>query len=84
MESPLILVTNDDGLEAEGIQALARSLEEVGEVWVVAPDRECSAISNAITLWSPLRITEREDRRYAVSGTPTDCVYVALAHVLPR
>lgn len=84
MQSPLILVTNDDGIDAAGIQALQKAMEPIGEVWVVAPRDEQSAVSNAISLRDPLRVTERSPRRLAVSGTPTDCVYVALNHVLDR
>lgn len=81
---PLILVTNDDGIDAPGIGALRRAMEPLGEVWVVAPKDEQSAVSNAISLRHPLRVRERGERQLAVSGTPTDCVYVALNHVLDR
>lgn len=84
MTPPLILVTNDDGIGAEGIQTLAEAMEPLGEVWVVAPRDEQSAVSNAISLRDPLRVREHGERRLAVSGTPTDCVYVALNHVLDR
>ena len=82
MSRPLILVSNDDGVNAEGIAALAEAMEPVGEVWVVAPRDEQSAVSNAISLRHPLRVEHRGSRRLAVSGTPTDCVYVAINHVL--
>jgi 5'-nucleotidase len=81
---PLILVANDDGIQAAGIAAVAASLESVGEVWVVAPDRERSAVSHAITLDRPLRVAEVRPRWLAVSGTPVDCVYLGALHLLPR
>lgn len=83
-ESPLILLTNDDGLHADGLAALYEAVKDLGEVWVVAPASEQSAISHAITLWDPVRIKEYGPRRFSVTGTPTDCVYVALAHLLDR
>ena len=84
MNQPLILVTNDDGVDAEGIDALQEAMEPLGEVWVVAPKDQQSAVSSAISLRDPLRVRELGSRRLAVSGTPTDCVYVALNHVLDR
>ena len=84
VERPLILVTNDDGIEAPGIKALTRAMEPLGDVWVVAPKDEQSAVSNAISLRHPLRVRTRGSQRLAVSGTPTDCVYVGLNHVLER
>ncbi len=84
MTQALILVSNDDGFESRALQLLADSLEALGEVWVVAPDRPRSGVSRMITLHKPLRLRERSTRRFACSGTPTDCVYIALEHVLPR
>jgi 5'-nucleotidase len=84
-----ILVSNDDGVEARGLRALAESLAPLGEVVVCAPDREQSATSHSISLHRPLRLEEREPwgargeiRRFAVDGTPTDAVYIAVNHVL--
>ncbi len=77
----LILVTNDDGVYAPGIISLTGALREMGRVVVVAPDREKSAVSHSLTLNRPLRITELEEDRYSVDGTPTDCVHLAL-HVI--
>ena len=71
---PRILVTNDDGIFSEGIKLLAEALAEVGEVAVVAPDREQSAMGHALTLSRPLRMQKVGERRFAVDGTPTDCV----------
>lgn len=80
--APRLLLSNDDGLHAPGIQALAEAVGDLGELWVVAPDRERSACSHAITLDRPLRAHEVQARRYAVDGTPTDCIYLALHHLL--
>ena len=79
----IILVCNDDGIRSEGLQALARAVEPLGEVWVVAPDREQSAASHALTLHRPLRVEEVVPRRYAIDGTPTDCVNLAVSGILP-
>lgn len=77
-----ILVSNDDGIHAPGIQALVTALEGLGEVTVVAPLTEQSATSHALTLHRPLRIKELAPRRFAVEGTPTDCVLVAVREFL--
>lgn len=82
MSQPLILVSNDDGYHSEGIQVLADALEALGEVWVVAPDRENSAVSHALTLSRPLRLVQLAPRRFMVDGTPTDCVTVGIGEVL--
>jgi len=79
---PRILVTNDDGVNSEGIHALAESLTPLGDVTVVAPIQEASAIGHALTLRRPLRLEHIRSNVYAVDGTPTDCVNVAIAHVL--
>jgi 5'-nucleotidase len=83
-DRPLLLVSNDDGIRAPGLAALAAALEPVGEVWVVAPDRERSAIGHAITLDRPLRVEEARPRWLAVSGTPADSVYLGALHLVPR
>jgi 5'-nucleotidase len=80
---PLILVTNDDGIQAPGLHALADALEEMAQVIVVAPERERSAVSHSISLHKPLRLKEVSPGRFACSGSPADCVYIALHHVLP-
>lgn len=69
-----ILITNDDGINAKGLHALVKALEEVGEIAIVAPDRERSAVGHALTLHHPLRATEIGANRFAIDGTPTDCV----------
>ncbi|SJZ53672.1 5'-nucleotidase /3'-nucleotidase /exopolyphosphatase [Trichlorobacter thiogenes] len=77
-----ILVTNDDGIGAAGIKALAEALTELGTVTVVAPDRERSAAGHSLTLHSPLRVFELRDRWFAVDGTPTDCVNMGIHSLL--
>jgi len=76
-----ILVTNDDGVHSEGIHALAEALDRLGDVIVVAPHIEASAIGHALTLRRPLRMEKLRDRVYEVDGTPTDCVNVALTQL---
>ncbi len=77
-----VLLSNDDGVHAAGLRALAAAFSDQDEVWVVAPDREQSASSHAISLHRPLRMTEVQPRWYAVDGTPTDAVYMALCLVM--
>src|SRR5262245_17089399 len=81
---PLILVSNDDGIHSEGITVLAAALARVGEIVVVAPDRERSAVSHSLTLHRPLRVEQLGPGRYAVDGTPTDCVNLAVNGILGR
>jgi 5'-nucleotidase len=82
VDRPRILVTNDDGFSADGLQALADSLEKTADVWVVAPDSEQSAVSHALTLSRPLRVKKIAEQRFAVDGTPTDCVALAMSGVI--
>ncbi len=77
-----ILVSNDDGYLARGINVLADALAEIADVVVVAPDRNYSGASNSLTLQSPLRIHEVAENRYFVNGTPSDCVHLALSGFL--
>ena len=77
-----ILVSNDDGYLATGINALIDALEQVADVVVVAPDRNRSAASSSLTLHTPLRVTEYAESRYKVDGTPSDCVHLALTGFL--
>ena len=79
-----ILVTNDDGIHSQGLVSLANTLEGLGEVTVIAPDREKSAASHALTLHRPLRIDAWRDGYYMVNGTPADCVYLGVVEVLDR
>lgn len=77
-----ILITNDDGVYSEGLRLLARALAPLGEVTVVAPDREQSATGHSLTLGRPLRLQRIEENWYAVDGTPTDCVNLAVLWLL--
>lgn len=77
-----ILVTNDDGIFSEGIKLLAEAISDLGEVIVVAPDREQSATSRSLTLHRPLRIRQVREHWFAVDGTPTDCVSLAVQGLL--
>ena len=79
-----ILVTNDDGIQSPGITALAQALTAIGEVWVVAPDRERTAVAHAVTLHKPLRVHQIAPRTYTVNGTPVDCVNLALLKIMPK
>jgi 5'-nucleotidase len=79
-----VLVSNDDGVDAPGIHVLAERLGAVGEVIVVAPDRDRSGASNSLTLDQPIRVHRLDDGRYRVAGTPTDCVHLALAGLLDQ
>jgi 5'-nucleotidase len=81
---PLILVTNDDGIRAEGIAALAAALDDLGEVFVFAPESQQSASSHSVSLHRPLRVHEIQDRWFMVDGTPVDCVMLAVRDLLPR
>ena len=78
------LCTNDDGILAHGLECLVRAAEPLGEVTVVAPDREQSATSHSLTLHHPLRPVQRGERRWQVDGTPTDCVMLAIEALMPR
>src|SRR6187401_515783 len=84
MSTPLILVTNDDGVHAPGIKALSSALAALGTVYVVAPDREVSACSQSLTLKHPLRAERVAENVFCVDGTPADCVNLALVKLLPR
>ena len=81
---PLILVTNDDGVLAPGLAALAEAVQDLGEVLVCAPDTERSGSSHAITLHSHLRTDEIKPGWYRVNGTPVDCVYLGALHLCAR
>jgi len=79
-----ILISNDDGIHARGLRVLADALSSLGEVWVVAPDRERSASSHALTLNRPLRVTKVAPTWFTVDGTPTDCVALALMGMIKQ
>lgn len=78
-----ILVTNDDGIFSEGLKALSEALSGLGDVFVVAPDRERSAAGHSLTLHHPLRVEEVSKNSFSVDGTPTDCVNLAMNGMLP-
>ncbi len=77
-----ILLSNDDGIHAPGLRVLARYLQPLGQLTVVAPDRNRSGASNSLTLGRPLRVTETQADWFAVDGTPTDCVHLAVTGLL--
>lgn len=80
----IVLVCNDDGIRAAGVQTLAAALRDLGEVWVVAPDREQSAVAHSLSLHRPLRADQVDERQFAVDGTPTDCIILAVSKILPE
>src|SRR5438046_3204823 len=81
---PALLVTNDDGVHAPGLAALEAALAELGDVYVLAPEREQSACGHALTLHRPLRVDRLGERRFAVNGTPSDCVNLGVLGFLPE
>lgn len=87
-EKPLILVTNDDGIDSPGIYALVVALRKIGNVSVIAPDRQQSAVGHSLTVANPLRVVpfHRNGKMfgYAINGTPTDCVKLAVSNLLPK
>lgn len=83
-ERSKILVTNDDGVYSEGILVLAKALQRVGEIFIIAPDREQSAIAHSLTLHRPLRVEKIKKNIYAVDGTPADCVHLGVNTILPQ
>ncbi|MBN2575985.1 MAG: 5'/3'-nucleotidase SurE [Deltaproteobacteria bacterium] len=83
-KKPLILLSNDDGVTAPGILALAGALAEVADLIIAAPDRERSAAAHSISLDRPLRVEQVAANTWSIDGTPVDCVYLALHHLVPR
>lgn len=81
---PLILLSNDDGVHAAGLRRLATALRGLGRVVIVAPDQERSAASHSITLHRPLRVEKVRRDVYAVDGTPTDCIMIAIHEILDQ
>ncbi|RJQ14744.1 MAG: 5'/3'-nucleotidase SurE [Nitrospiraceae bacterium] len=81
---PTILVTNDDGISSPGIKILSKTLKALGEVYVVAPETEQSAVAHALTLHRPLKSEKAGRNAYSVNGTPTDCVIIAVNRILSR
>ncbi|HEY4799896.1 MAG TPA: 5'/3'-nucleotidase SurE, partial [Bacteroidia bacterium] len=88
VKKPLILVTNDDGITSPGILALSNEMKELGEVVVIAPDKPQSGVGHAITINSTLRVTKTKFHsvsvEYSISGTPVDCVKMAVNEILDR
>lgn len=79
-----ILCSNDDGVFAHGLDCLVHAASELGDVTVVAPDREQSATSHSLTLHHPVRPVQLDERRWQVDGTPTDCVMLAIEALMPE
>jgi 5'-nucleotidase len=81
---PLVLCSNDDGIDSPHLEGLATRIETFADVVVIAPERQRSAASHAITLHKPLRLTEVRTHRYSLSGTPVDCVYLGIIKIVDR
>ncbi|MBU1739297.1 MAG: 5'/3'-nucleotidase SurE [Proteobacteria bacterium] len=79
---PLILVTNDDGVNAPGLLALADEMRKISRTVIIAPDRDSSAASHSLTMQRPLRVRELEADIYSIDGTPTDCIIIGTGKVL--
>ncbi|MGH7004046.1 MAG: 5'/3'-nucleotidase SurE [Alphaproteobacteria bacterium] len=80
-----ILLTNDDGIHAEGLGVLERIARQLSDdVWVIAPETDQSGLAHSLTLSNPLRLRKIDERHFAVSGTPTDCVIMGVKHVMPE
>jgi 5'-nucleotidase len=80
----IILVTNDDGVHSPGLLALFNAMKNLGNAYIIAPDRERSAVSHALTLHRPLKAEELRDHVFSINGTPTDCVAVGINKILPE
>jgi 5'-nucleotidase len=80
----LILVTNDDGVHSPGLLTLFDAIQELGTAYIVAPDRERSAVSHALTMHRPLRAEKLRERVFSLNGTPTDCVAIGINKILPE
>ncbi|MBU0675146.1 MAG: 5'/3'-nucleotidase SurE [Proteobacteria bacterium] len=80
----MILVTNDDGIHAPGLAALANALQQITRTVIIAPEQDSSAASYSLTMRRPLRVRELSSDRYAIDGTPTDCVTIGVAKILHR
>ena len=80
---PVILVTNDDGVTSPGISSLFQAMKHLGDTYIIAPDRERSAVSHALTMHRPLKVEQLDERIYSINGTPTDCVAVGINKLLP-
>ena len=80
----IILVTNDDVVASPGLSELFLAMNELGEAYIIAPDRARSAVSHALTMHRPLKVEKLKDRVYSVNGTPTDCVAIGIHKILPK
>lgn len=80
----LVLLTNDDGIKAEGLITLRKEVSRIAEVWVVAPEDEQSAISHSLTLQKPLEVKKMSDRTFSISGTPADAVTIGVYGILKK
>jgi 5'-nucleotidase len=80
----VILVTNDDGVNSPGLFALFHAMREIGDAYIIAPDRERSAVSHSLTMHRPLKVEELKEHVYSINGTPTDCVAIAVSKILPE
>ena len=78
------MLTNDDGINAKGLLTLKREISKIGEVWVVAPDRDQSATSHSLTLRYPLRVNKIADKFFSIDGTPTDAVMLAVYSIMKK
>ncbi len=83
MNKRLILLSNDDGVESEGILKLREAVSHLGDVYIVAPDKERSGASHSITLGQPIRVKQLDDKVFSVSGTPADCALLGIFELLP-
>jgi 5'-nucleotidase len=81
---PVILVTNDDGVHSPGLLALFNAMKTLGDAFIVAPDRERSAVSHSLTMHRPLKVEKLRDHVYSLNGTPTDCVAIGINKILPE
>jgi 5'-nucleotidase len=81
---PVILVTNDDGVNSPGLMPLFNAMKELGDAYIIAPDRERSAVSHSLTMHRPLKVEEIRERVYCINGTPTDCVAIGINKILPE
>src|SRR4030042_2227468 len=79
---PVILVTNDDGVHSPGLTSLFNAMNELGDAYIVAPDRERSAVSHSLTMHRPLKVEELREHFYSINGTPTDCVAIGINKIL--
>lgn len=80
----LILVTNDDGVHSSGLYSLLQAMNDVGDAYIVAPDRERSAAAHSLTMHRPLKVTALSERVFSLNGTPTDCVTIGINKILPE